>query len=59
MYNGLAFGSTGIGAMIIATSMGVIGDINFNISYAIPFFTFAIIIFITQKLGKEKLDNGN
>ncbi|PNR93336.1 hypothetical protein HWHPT5561_00350 [Petrotoga sp. HWH.PT.55.6.1] len=59
MYNGLAFGSTGIGAMIIATSMGVIGDINFNISYAIPFLTFAIIIFITQKLGKEKLDNGN
>ncbi len=57
MYNGLAFGSTGIGAMIIATSMGVIGDINFNISYTIPFLTFTIIIFITQKLGKEKLES--
>jgi hypothetical protein len=59
MYNGLAFGFTGIGAMIIATSMGVIGDINFNISYVIPFLAFAVIIFITQKLSKEKLGSDN
>jgi hypothetical protein len=45
--------------MIIATSMGVIGDINFNISYAIPFLTFAVIIFITQQLSKEKLSSNN
>ena len=55
LYNGLAFGATGIGAMIISTSMGVIGDFNFNISYMIPFITFSLIIYITQKLKQVKL----
>ncbi|PNR96818.1 sugar MFS transporter [Petrotoga sp. 9PWA.NaAc.5.4] len=55
LYNGLAFGATGIGAMIISTAMGVIGDFNFNISYMIPFITFSLIIYITQKLKQVKL----
>jgi len=54
IYNGLAFGSTGVGAMIISTSMGVVGEINFVISYLIPFITFGLIIFTTQKLKLEK-----
>jgi fucose permease len=54
MYNGLAFGSTGVGAMIISTSMGVVGERNFVISYLIPFITFALIILAAQKLRIEK-----
>lgn len=55
MYNGLAFGSTGIGAMIIATSMGIVGDINFNIAYAIPFLTFSMMIIINHRLALEQV----
>jgi len=53
MFNGLSFASTGLGAMIISTSMGIIADFNMILSFSIPYITFALIIFITVLLQKE------
>lgn len=53
MFNGLSFASTGLGAMIISTSMGVIADFNMMLSFSIPYLTFSFIIILSLLLKKN------
>lgn len=53
LFNGLSFASTGLGAMIISTSMGVIADFNMMLSFSVPYLTFSIIIILTLLLKKD------
>jgi fucose permease len=53
LFSGLIFGSTGIGTMILSTSMGVIGDFKIILSYFIPVIAFFIIFILTRWLTKE------
>lgn len=53
MFNGLSFASTGLGTMIISTSMGVIADFNMMLSFSIPYLTFSFIIILSLLLKKN------
>jgi fucose permease len=54
LFNGMIFAFTSIGNVIIAGSMGGIGDHNIKLSYLIPIFGAVLILMILFYLTKLK-----